>query len=166
MPTAIRVSILTVSDRSHQGLRQDLSGPALEQRAIWLGWQVVSTELLPDERPLLEKFLRETAASGNVDLILTTGGTGFAPRDVTPEATLAVIDRSAPGIAEAIRAESLKITPHGMLSRGAAGIIANTLIVNLSGSPKAAVEQLDMIAGVMPHAVSLLRNDPDAEKGH
>lgn len=166
MYPAIRVGILTVSDRSFNGVRADLSGPALARRIEALGWSVLETNILPDERALLEAYLVKQGSSSNLDLLLTTGGTGFAPRDVTPEATLAVIERAAPGISEAIRAESLKITPHGMLSRGAAGIIGRTLIVNLSGSPKAAVEQFDVIVPVLPHAISLLREEPDSEKGH
>ena len=98
--------------------------------------------------------------------MLTTGGTGFAPRDVTPEATLAMIDRAAPGIAEMIRLEGLKITPHAMLSRAVAGIAGRMLIVNLSGSPKAAVEQLGFIAHILPHAIALLQEDPGSEAGH
>jgi molybdopterin adenylyltransferase len=101
-----------------------------------------------------------------MDLIITTGGTGFGLRDVTPEATLAIIDRSAPGLVEAMRAESLKITPHAMLSRAAAGIRKNTLIINLPGSPKGASENLQVILPVIPHAVSLLQNEPNAEQGH
>jgi molybdenum cofactor synthesis domain-containing protein len=162
----LRVGILTVSDRSFRGERRDASGPALENEIRQLGWLPAWREILPDDRPALEKFLSERAESGQTDLILTTGGTGFAPRDVTPEATSAVIERPTPGLAEAIRAESIKITPHGMLSRGTSGIRARTLIVNLSGSPKAAVEQLQVIAAALPHAVQLLQDSPDSEKGH
>jgi molybdenum cofactor synthesis domain-containing protein len=104
--------------------------------------------------------------AGTVDLVLTTGGTGVAPRDVTPEATLSVIERSVPGLAEAIRAEGMLVTPHAMLSRGVAGLRGGTLIVNLSGSPKAVREQFAVIAPALPHAVALLRNAPDSESGH
>jgi molybdenum cofactor synthesis domain-containing protein len=162
----IRVAILTVSDRSARGERADASGPALVQAAQQQGWQVVETATVPDEQPLVEQALIRWCDSGQVDLALTTGGTGFAPRDVTPEATLAVIQRATPGLAEVMRQESLKVTPHAMLSRAAAGIRAHTLIVNLPGSPKAAVENLRSILTVLPHAVELLRDSPTAEAGH
>lgn len=162
----LRVGILTVSDRSARGERADLSGPALEKAILSYGWQVLWREILPDEIEQLKTFLQEKADAFQVDLLLTTGGTGFAPRDITPEATLATVERLAPGLAEAMRAESLKITPYAMLSRGIAGICKQTLIVNLPGSPKAAMEQLDVIAPALPHAIQLLRDDPHAEKGH
>ncbi len=163
---SLRFGILTVSDRSYQGERADASGPALESRLINLGWQVQRKAILPDDPVRLRNILIEWADSSDLDIILTTGGTGFAPRDVTPEATRAVIERNAPGLAEAMRAESLRITPHAMLSRAIAGIRKRTLIVNLPGSPKAAVENLEVIAPVLPHAVQLLREEPDAEQGH
>ena len=163
---SLRFGILTVSDRSFQGERADASGPMLESRLAELGWQVRRKAILPDELSGLRDLLIEWADSSELDIILTTGGTGFAPRDVTPEATLAVIERSAPGLGEAMRAESLRITSHAMLSRAIAGIRRRTLIVNLPGSPKAAVENLDVIAPVLPHAVQLLREEPDAERGH
>ncbi len=162
----LRIGILTVSDRSSRGERADRSGPALAEAALGLGWKVAWQDILPDERPALETYLAKKADENKTDLILTTGGTGFAPRDVTPEATAAVIQRNAPGLSEAIRAESMKITPHGMLSRGVSGIRGQTLIVNLSGSPKAAVEQLQVIAPAVPHAVQLLRESPGSEQGH
>lgn len=154
----MRVAILTISDRAARGEVEDLSGPALarvmqEQSEA----AVILHETIPDERPLIEATLLRWGDSGQFDLILTTGGTGFAPRDVTPEATLAVIDRAAPGLAEAMRAASLRITPHAMLSRAVAGLRGRTLIVNLPGSPKAAVENLAVILPVLPHAVELLR---------
>ncbi|HNB53125.1 MAG TPA: MogA/MoaB family molybdenum cofactor biosynthesis protein [Anaerolineales bacterium] len=164
--STIRVGILTVSDRSARGERPDLSGPALEDAARGYGWQVIWQAILPDEISEIREFLTQRADEQQIDLLLTTGGTGFAPRDVTPEATLTVVERLAPGLAEAMRAESLKITPHAMLSRGVAGIRKQTLIVNFPGSPKAAVEQLAIIAPALPHAVQLLREDPLAEKGH
>jgi molybdopterin adenylyltransferase len=163
---AIRVGILTISDRSAKGERQDLSGPALAAYVHQQGWLVGRTAIVADEGELIRTTLMEWADSGELDLVLTTGGTGFAPRDMTPEATSAVIERSAPGLAEVIRAESLKITPHAMLSRGVAGIRRQTLIVNLPGSPKGAVESLYIIRSVLPHAVELLRNDPASETGH
>lgn len=162
----IRIAILTVSDRSSRGERPDLSGPALVQSVTDHGWLVVETGIVPDGiDPVKQQIIAWCDTSG-VDVILTTGGTGFAPRDVTPEATLAVTERPAPGLAEAMRAYSLSVTPHAMLSRAAAGIRGNTLIVNLPGSPKAAVENLQVIAGILPHAVQLLREDPQSEQGH
>lgn len=154
----MRVAILTVSDRAARGEAEDLSGPAIARMVQeHLGADWVQQSTTPDERPLIEAALRGWADSGEVDLILTTGGTGFAPRDVTPEATLAVIDRPAPGLAEAMRAASLRVTPHAMLSRAAAGIRRQTLIVNLPGSPKAVAENLAVLLPVLPHAVELLR---------
>jgi molybdenum cofactor synthesis domain-containing protein len=130
------------------------------------GWSVVRTEVLPDELQMLKDTLANWCDSGEMDIILTTGGTGFSLRDVTPEATTATIDRDAPGLAEAMRAESLKVTPHGMLSRARAGIRDRTLIVNLPGSPKGAIENLKVILPVLKHAVELLSDDPGAEAGH
>jgi len=162
----IRVAILTSSDRSAHGERPDLSGESLRQAVLAQGWQVLQRTILPDEFDLLRQKLVEWADSGELDVILTTGGTGFAPRDVTPEATQAVIERLAPGLAEAMRTASLKVTPHAMLSRAVAGIRKRTLIVNLPGSPKGALENLEVILPVLPHAVQLLREAPEAEAGH
>ncbi len=162
----IRVSILTISDRSYRGEREDVSGPALVEAVGQLGWEVVKTGLVPDEKELISDWLIQICDSGTADLILTTGGTGFAPRDVTPEATRAILEREAPGITEAMRQKSLQITPHAMLSRAIAGIRKRTLIINLPGSPKAAIENLQTVAPVIPHAVELLQESPDAEKGH
>ena len=163
---SIRVAILTVSDRSARGERPDTSGPALIEIAIQQGWQVVSNRIVADDRRDIEEALVTWCDGDQIDLILTTGGTGFAPRDVTPEATLAISDRAAPGLAEAMRQQSLAITPHAMLSRAVAGIRGRTLIVNLPGSPKAALENLLVILPVLPHAVDLLRGSPSAEAGH
>jgi molybdopterin adenylyltransferase len=164
----IRVGVLTVSDRSARGEREDLGGPAVA--AAVLGQlpdaAVVERAIVPDERAGISARLAHWADDLHLDLILTTGGTGFAPRDVTPEATHDVIERETPGLAEAMRAASLRITPHAMLSRGVAGIRGRTLIVNLPGSPKGAVENLATIAPVLPHAIELLREDPDSEKHH
>ena len=163
---AIRVSILTVSDRSSRAERPDTSGPALQSAAQQQGWQIVDTGIVPDDADQIARKLAEWADLGRCDLILTTGGTGFTARDVTPEATLSIIERQTPGITQAILVESLKITPHAMLSRAVSGIRARTLIVNFPGSPKAAVENLKIILPVLPHAVELLRGDPQAEAGH
>ena len=162
----IRVAILTVSDRSAQKERLDVSGPALVAEMKELEWETVKTAIVPDEKDQIQQTLLAWCDDSQVDLILTTGGTGFAPRDVTPEATLAVVEKLAPGLAEAMRASSLQVTPHAMLSRAVAGIRNKTLIVNFPGSPKAAVENLAVIANVIPHAVELLQNSPNSEKGH
>lgn len=162
----IRFGILTVSDRSSRGERADLSGPALSDFVRARGWSALLADVVPDSREQIASTLTVWCARGDLDVVLTTGGTGFAPRDVTPEATRDVLEREAPGLAEAIRAESLKVTPHAMLSRGLAGIRGRTIIVNLPGSPKGAVESLQVVAGVLEHAVQLLRDDKDAEAGH
>ena len=162
----LRVGILTLSDRSASGERADASGPALADLIRAQGWSVAKQEILPDDESAICATLIQWADHGQVDLILTTGGTGFSPRDVTPEATLAVIRRDAPGLAEAMRAESLKKTPHAMLSRAVAGIRGRTLIVNLPGSPKGAVENLETILPVLPHAIQLLMDDPGSEASH
>jgi molybdenum cofactor synthesis domain-containing protein len=122
--------------------------------------------IIPDDRSKIEEMLVSWADSGEVDVILTTGGTGFSLRDVTPEATRAVITREAPGLAEAMRTASLKVTPHGMLSRAVTGIRGQVLIINLPGSPKAALENLSVVLAVLEHAVQLLRQDPEAEQKH
>lgn len=162
----LRVGILTVSDRSSRGERPDASGPALERAICAYGWRSEKRLVVPDDLETIRTTLVDWVEQGGLDVILTTGGTGFSPRDVTPEATQAVIERLAPGLAEAMRQASLKSTPHAMLSRGVAGICKQTLIINLPGSPKAAVENLEVIAAVLPHAVQLLRQDPGAEAGH
>jgi molybdenum cofactor synthesis domain-containing protein len=163
---AIRFGVLTVSDRSSRGERTDTSGPTLKQLVNSQGWEVVGMGIVPDDMEVLQEKLITWSESGELDVILTTGGTGFSPRDVTPEATKAVIEREVPGIAEAMRAASLQITPHAMLSRATAGIRAGTLIINLPGSPKAAKENFQVVRIVLEHAVQLLREDPDAEVGH
>ncbi|HEX9029756.1 MAG TPA: MogA/MoaB family molybdenum cofactor biosynthesis protein [Anaerolineales bacterium] len=162
----IRFGILTVSDRSARGARPDASGPALVEVVQQQGWQVTHQDILPDERVVLSERLANWADSGDLDVILTTGGTGFSPRDVTPEATQAVIERPTPGLTEAMRAISLQATPHAMLSRAIAGIRKQTLIINLPGSPKGAVENLQVVLPVLAHAVQLLRDDPQSEAGH
>ena len=162
----IRFGILTISDRSSRGQRADASGPALLALVEAQGWSVVKQSVLPDEGSDIRETLAAWADGGEVDVLLTTGGTGFAPRDVTPEATRAVIEREAPGLAEAMRTASLKITPHAMLSRVVAGIRGKTLIINLPGSPKGAVENLQVVIPVLAHAVQLLRDDPESESAH
>lgn len=161
-----RFGIITVSDRSARAERPDASGPALEKRLQELGWPVIRSVILPDETPIIRDTLAGWADRGELDVILTTGGTGVSPRDVTPEATQAVLEREVPGLAEAMRAASLKVTPHAMLSRAVCGIRGQTLIINLPGSPKAALENLEVILPAIPHAVQLLRQDPASEAGH
>jgi molybdenum cofactor synthesis domain-containing protein len=158
--------VLTVSDRSFRGEREDLSGPALVDRMEQAGWSIARVEIVPDEPTEIERILIAWADEGDLDVILTTGGTGFTPRDRTPEATLAVVEREAPGLVEAMRAVSLRKTAHAMLSRAVAGIRARTLIVNLPGSTRAAIENVEVILPVLPHAIALLRDDPSAEAGH
>lgn len=130
------------------------------------GWKIASSAVIPDNLDTIISTLMAWCDGGMLDVVLTTGGTGFAPRDITPEATTAVIDRPAPGLVEAMRSASGAITPHAMLSRAQAGIRGRTLIVNLPGSPKGALENLDVILPVLPHAVELIRDDLDSESGH
>jgi molybdopterin adenylyltransferase len=162
----MRFGILTLSDRSSRGERLDASGPALAALIREKGWILSRQSLLPDEESAIREILASWADSSEMDVILTTGGTGFSRRDVTPEATRAVIEREAPGLAEAMRAASLQITPHAMLSRIVTGIRGKTLIVNLPGSPKGAVENLQVIIPVLPHAIQLLHEDPTSESTH
>ena len=162
----VRFGILTLSDRSSRGEREDLSGPALARLIQAEGWSVVREMTLPDDESTIRQTLIDWADGNEFDVILTTGGTGFSPRDVTPEATRSIIEREAPGLAEAMRAASLKITPHAMLSRVVTGIRKKTLVVNLPGSPKGAVENLQVIVPVLPHAVQLLKEDPGSELTH
>ena len=150
--------IITVSDRSFRGEREDLSGPALAERLREAGFTLLPPVLVPDEQPQLEAALL-AACAADAALVLTTGGTGFAPRDLTPEATMAVIEKQVPGIPEAMRAASMQITPRGMLSRSAAGIRGRSLIVNLPGSPKAALENLEPVLPALLHGLEMLRSD-------
>jgi molybdopterin adenylyltransferase len=162
----MRIGILTISDRASAGLYEDKSGLLLEELILGrTAWQVSCRETVPDEREAISSILVAWADDG-LNLVLTTGGTGFGPRDVTPEATLEVVERLAPGIAEALRAESLKVTRHAMLSRGVAGIRDRTLIINMPGSPKAVRENLEMLLPVLPHALDLLAGKERAEGDH
>jgi molybdopterin adenylyltransferase len=157
----LTIGVLTISDSSARGERPDTSGEVICEMVMRLPDAIVSAgTIVPDERLLIEATLREWCDDKRLNLILTTGGTGLAPRDVTPEATRAIIEREAPGIAEAMRAESLKHTPFGMLSRGVAGVRRRTLIINLPGSPKAVKECLACILPVLPHAINLLTEGP------
>ena len=167
MSRQARVGILTVSDRSASGVYEDRSGPVIRQIILdKLGATVDWVAVVPDEQDIIKAKLIEWVEEQRLDLILTTGGTGFAPRDVTPEATRAVIQKETPGLVFAMLRDSLAITPHAMLSRMAAGIRAQTLIINLPGSPKAARENLETILPALPHALELLDNDPAAEQHH
>jgi molybdenum cofactor synthesis domain-containing protein len=153
----ISVGIITVSDRSSKGMREDLSGPAIRQWAEGKGYSVQNELIVPDEFEDIKKALRDLSDAG-VNLILTTGGTGFAPRDVTPEATSAVIEKPAPGFAEIMRMKSSQVTHHAMLSRAVSGIRKQSLIINLPGSPKAVRENLGFIESAIPHAIELMQN--------
>lgn len=154
-----RIGILTLSDKGARGERIDQSGPALAALVAPLG-EVVARQIIPDDEAEIVQTLIEWVDGDQLDLLLTTGGTGVAPRDVTPEATLQVIDRQVPGMAEAMRAASLAKTPHAMLSRGVVGIRRQTLIVNLPGSPKAATENLAVLLPALDHALAKLQGDP------
>ena len=153
----MKVAVLTISDSSARGERRDESGPLIEHLVVAAGSEVVAHAIVPDERPRIEEKLRDWADDETVDVVLTTGGTGLGARDVTPEATRAVIAREAPGIAEAMRHAGLASTPMAALSRQVAGARGTTLIVNLPGSPKAVQECLDAVIGILPHAVEMLR---------
>jgi len=153
----VKVAVLTISDRSARGERSDEGGPLVEQLVVAAGGEVVARALVPDERTEIEAALKDWADGGAIDLILTTGGTGLGARDVTPEATRTVIDKEAPGIAEAMRAAGMASTPMAALSRQVAGARGTTLIVNLPGSPKAVQECLDAVIGILPHAVEMLK---------
>lgn len=154
-----QAAVITLSDKGSKGEREDKSGPVIVERLQAAGYDVVETLLIADEAALLKQQLIRLADQRQLDLILTTGGTGFAPRDVTPEATIAVATKLVPGIAEAIRAASLRITPRAMLSRATSVIRNKTLIVNLPGSPKACEECMDVIMDTLPHGLDLLRGE-------
>ena len=157
--TPIRAAVVTLSDKASAGLRADASGPLLCELLRDIGAVTRDAVVIPDDQPTIERTLVELADSGEIDLILTTGGTGLAPRDRTPEATLAVADRLAPGFAEAMRAASLVVTPHAMLSRAASVVRKKTLIINMPGSPKACREHFEVIAPVLDHAIETVRGE-------
>jgi len=153
----ITVAVLTLSDKGSKGEREDASGPMIREMLKGIDAEVKYYDILPDEKELIKEKLIEYGKL--VDLILTTGGTGLGPRDVTPEATIEVIDRQIPGIAEAMRIEGLKKTRRAMLSRAVSGVRGKTLIINLPGSPKAVKENLEIILGVLPHAIEKIKGD-------
>jgi molybdenum cofactor synthesis domain-containing protein len=164
---SVRVGILTVSDRGYRGQTEDRSGPLIREIVTdRLGATAELEAIVPDSLPIIQGTLVVWCDEVGLDLILTTGGTGFAPRDVTPEATRSVIQRETPGLVEAMRAASLQITPHAMLSRAAAGIRGRTLIVNLPGSPKAVRENLEVILPALPHGIRLLREIEGEDRRH
>ena len=151
-----RTAIITSSDSGYAGEREDLSGPVIKEIAEKAGYQVVSMDLLPDDRTMLSERMKEIADNNMAELILTTGGTGFSPRDVMPEATEDIIERRVPGIPEAMRAYSMTITKRAMLSRASAGIRKKTLIINLPGSPKAVRESLEYIIDALDHGIEIM----------
>jgi molybdopterin adenylyltransferase len=155
----IRAAIITLSDKGSKGEREDESGKTIREMITGINFFVEHYEVLPDEKQRIIEALSRLSDSGTIDLIITTGGTGVSARDVSPEATLAVIDRELPGMAEAMRAESLKKTPHAMISRAVAGIRKQTLIVNLPGSPRAVRENLAVLLPALPHAIEKLKGD-------
>ncbi|NOY44354.1 MAG: MogA/MoaB family molybdenum cofactor biosynthesis protein [Deltaproteobacteria bacterium] len=155
-----RVGVLTLSDRGARGEREDLSGPAIREVLASGPYRVERYDVIPDDRDRIASTLIAWADSGELDLILTTGGTGVAPRDVAPEATRDVIDREVPGMAEAMRWASLQKTPHAMISRAVVGIRGTVLVVNLPGSPKAARENLEVLLPALPHAMEKIQGDP------
>ncbi|GAW93361.1 MogA/MoaB family molybdenum cofactor biosynthesis protein [Calderihabitans maritimus] len=155
----IKVGIITASDKGFQGKRKDESSEVIKRMIEKIGGRVEAYAILPDEKELLQEKLIDFCDRLGLDLVLTTGGTGFSPRDVTPEATQAVVERLVPGISEAMRRESMKKTPRAMLTRGISGIRGRTLIVNLPGSPKAVQECLEVILPAIPHGVEVLRGE-------
>jgi molybdenum cofactor synthesis domain-containing protein len=163
MPVSIRAVVITISDRCARGEQEDISGKILRDLLQELDAELVASEILPDEFDLVQEKLRAVADRADVNLIITTGGTGFSPRDVTPEATRAVIEREAPGLAEAMRMQTLQNTPMAMISRGVCGIRANALIINLPGSPDGVREQFTVIKPVLAHAIALLTGKPHSE---
>ena len=157
----MKAAVLTLSDKGSRGEREDLSGPALEQFLTQRGVTVVRTAVIPDDAGTISETLAAWADEGAMELILTTGGTGVAPRDVTPEATMAVVDRIIPGFGEEMRRASVAKTPHALISRAIAGIRGRCLIINLPGSPRGAVENLEAVWAAVPHAVAKIQGDPE-----
>jgi molybdopterin adenylyltransferase len=155
-PSSLRVAVITISDSVASGQREDKSGPSVIARCRELGWEIKSSLVVADDPPSIREQLRELADSGRVDLILTTGGTGLSPRDSTPEATMAVADRLIPGFAEEMRRKGMEKSPRAILSRAVAAVRHRSLILNLPGSPKGAVESLDAIAHLLPHSISII----------
>lgn len=155
-----KTAIVTVSDRGARGERDDTSGKVLRERLIAAGFDIPLQVVIPDDVERIREVLVNLSDREHFALILTTGGTGVSPRDVTPEATLSVLERTVPGMAEAMRAASLQKTAHGMISRAVAGIRGGSLIVNLPGSPKAAIENLEVILPALPHALDKIQGDP------
>ncbi len=156
----MKAGILTLSDKGARGERTDLSGPALSKWLSSRGVETVAYEMIPDESGLISEKLAEWSDSGTLDIILTTGGTGVSPRDVTPEATMKILERTIPGLGELMRFRSLSKTPSASLSRAVAGIRGKTLIINLPGSPKGAVENIEAVWDAVPHAVAKIQGDP------
>lgn len=155
----MKVAILVLSDKGSRGEREDTSGPALEQWLARQGAKVMHVEVIPDEQELIEVKLMGWADSGSLDLLLTCGGTGVSPRDVTPDATMRVVERVIPGFGEEMRRKSLEKTPNALISRAIAGIRGGSLIINLPGSPKGAIENLEAIWPAVPHAVAKIQGD-------
>jgi molybdopterin adenylyltransferase len=151
------LGIITISDKASQGKRPDKSGPLIKDGFASMDCKVVNYEVIPDEKDTIAQKLAQWADTGTMDIIITTGGTGLAPRDVTPEATLAIVDKEVPGLAEMMRVKSFAVTPNAMISRAAAGMRKECLIINLPGSPKAVVECLEVIMPVLPHAVDVIK---------
>jgi molybdopterin adenylyltransferase len=156
----IRAGIITVSDRSSQGIREDLSGPAIANVLAAVPIEIVQTIIVPDEKDRIKEAIKQFTDKDKLDLIITTGGTGVSPRDVTPDATLEIIDKQIPGMAEAMRFQSMKITSYAMISRAVTGIRGNSLIINLPGSPKAAKENLEVILPALKHTIEKIQGDP------
>jgi len=156
----MKAGVLTISDKGSRNERIDESGPVVSELLAGIGFAVEKYEIIPDEKDIIEQKLISYSDNIKLDIIVTTGGTGVSPRDLTPDATLAVIEREIPGFAEAMRMESFKKTPHALISRAVAGVRGNTLIINLPGSPKGAKENLEIILKAIPHTVSKLQGDP------
>jgi len=155
----IRFSILTVSDKGYRGEREDISANVIKTKIEKLGYELIDYKIVPDDKGMIKDTLTDFCDKKKVDLIFTTGGTGFSPRDLTPEATKEIVEKEVPGVSEIIRLEGYKITPHSMLSRGYSGIRGGTLIINLPGSPKAVEESLEVIIPILDHGIEVLRGE-------